>query len=290
MPDHEPGGADASRPLPPPRRSHRSLWIAVLTAVALLSVWFYVVGTPTYSLYRFASALQSRDVARALAYVDVDRVAEAAADILVADAFARQRPPRNVFEAMGQGIARSTAQQSVKFQAAARVRAEVQRMAEMAGQGSAMPVGLLAVIQGADMVRQGDEVWVTYTDPSQGITRFKMSRQPDRFWKITAFDQDWVLVVRNSLYIPGEHRECRIPRLPPPEIISGKPRTNNRTGIGASTQRQQYCARGERGELQKIPPMACLQRPLLYPWNRIRGMDARDGFTDEFAFPPHRRH
>jgi hypothetical protein len=193
VPDHEPVGADASRPLPsPPRRSHRSLWIAVLTAVALLSVWFYVVGTPTYSLYRFASALQSRDATRALAYVDVDRVAEAAADVLVADAFARQRPPRNVFEAMGQGIARSTAQQTVKFQAAARVRAEVQRMAETAGQGSAMPVGLLAVIQGADMVRQGDEVWVTYTDPSQGVTRFKMSRQPDRSWKITAFDNDWV--------------------------------------------------------------------------------------------------
>jgi len=192
VPDHEPVGAAAPRPLPPPpRRSRRWLWIAVLAA-ALLSGWFYVVGTPTYSLSRFASALQSRDATRALAYVDVDRVAEAAADVLVADAFARQRPPRNVFEAMGQGIARSTAEQTVKFQAAARVRAEVQRMAETAGQGSAMPVGLLAVIQGADMVRQGDEVWVTYTDPSQGVTRFKMSRQPDRSWKITAFDNDWV--------------------------------------------------------------------------------------------------
>ena len=192
MPDHEPVGAAAPRPLPPPpRRSHRWLWIAVLAA-ALLSGGFYVVGTPTYSLYRFASALQSRDATRALAYVDVDRVAEAAADVLVADAFARQRPPRNVFVAMGQGIARATAQQSVKFQAAARVRAEVQRMAETAGQGSAMPVGLLAVIQGADMVRQEDEVWVTYTDPNQGVTRFKMSRQPDRSWKITAFDNDWV--------------------------------------------------------------------------------------------------
>jgi hypothetical protein len=192
VPDHEPGGADAPRPLPPPpRRSLRWLLIAVLAA-ALLSGWFYVVGTPSYSLYRFASALQSRDAARALAYVDVDRVAEAAADVLVADAFARERPPRNGFEAMGQGIARSVAQQSVKFQAAARVRAEVQRMAEAAGQGSAMPVGLLAVIQGADMARQGDEVWVTYTDPSQGVARFKMSRQPDRSWKITSFDKDWI--------------------------------------------------------------------------------------------------
>jgi hypothetical protein len=55
-----------------------------------------------------------------------------------------------------------------------------------------LPLGLLAVIQGADMVRQGDEVWVTYTEPGQGVTRFKMSRQPDRSWKITSFDQDWV--------------------------------------------------------------------------------------------------
>ena len=159
---------------------------------ALLSGGFYVVGTPSYSLYCFAHALHSRDAAAALAHVDVDRVAEAAADVLVADAFARQRPPRNVFEAMGQGIARSAAQQNVKFQAAARVRAEVERMADAAGQGSALPLGLLAVIQGADMVRQGDEVWVTYTEPGQGVTRFKMSRQPDRSWKITAFDKDWV--------------------------------------------------------------------------------------------------
>jgi DUF2939 family protein len=189
--DHEPVKEDAPRPLPPPRRSRRWLGIAVL-AVTLLSGWFYVVGTPSYSLYRFAHALHSRDAATALAYVDVDRVAEAAADVLVADAFARQRPPRNVFEAMGQGIARSAAQLNVKLQAAARVRAEVQRMADAAGRGSALPLGLLAVIQGADMARQGDEVWVTYTEPGQGVTRFKMSRQPDRSWKITAFDQDWV--------------------------------------------------------------------------------------------------
>ncbi|HEV8533013.1 MAG TPA: DUF2939 domain-containing protein [Methylomirabilota bacterium] len=191
MPDHEPVREDAPRPLPPPRRSRRWLGIAVL-AVALLSGWFYVVGTPSYSLYRFAHALHSRDPAGALAYVDVDRVAEAAADVLVADAFARQRPPRNVFEAMGQGIARSAAQQNVKLQAAARLRAEVERMADAAGQGSVLPLGLLAVIQGADMVRQGDEVWVTYTEPGQGVTQFKMSRQPDRSWKITAFDKDWV--------------------------------------------------------------------------------------------------
>lgn len=191
MPDHEPVKEDAPRPLPPPRRSRRWVGIAVL-AVTLLSGWFYVAGTPSYSLYRFAHALHSRDAAAALAYVDVDHVAEAAADVLVADAFARERPPRSVFEAMGQGIARSAAQQYVKLQAAERVRAEVQRVADAAGQGSALPLGLLAVIQGADMVRQGDEVWVTYTEPGQGVTRFKMNRQPDRSWKITAFDKDWV--------------------------------------------------------------------------------------------------
>lgn len=33
---------------------------------------------------------------------------------------------------------------------------------------------------------------MTYTDARQGVTRFRMTQQFDRSWKITEFDRDWV--------------------------------------------------------------------------------------------------
>lgn len=176
----------------PGRRGRRWPWIAgALAAVAFLG-WFILAGTPSYSIYRFTAALRSHDAAAALAYVDVDQAAEAATEIVVTDFFARQGNPSNVVEGVGQGIARQVALQTVKPQVAARIRAEVGRIAADGNGGAGLPVGLVAVFLGVEVKRDGDQAWITYNDPRQGPTRFRMRRQPDRSWRIAEFDRDWV--------------------------------------------------------------------------------------------------
>ncbi len=56
---------------------------AVLVLAALGS--FYATSTPRYALYRLGVAMQRHDVASAERYFDVERIADRATEVIVAD-------------------------------------------------------------------------------------------------------------------------------------------------------------------------------------------------------------
>jgi len=178
-----------------PSRTLRGLLAAAALLLAALVGWYYLMGTPQYSLSRFAAAIHAHDAATAERFVDVDRVAQAASDVIVAE-YLRENPKAGqALEALGQGAARSVAGQALKPLVAARVRGEIRKMAESGGQGPGvlvLPAGIVSAFSGLAVARDAADAWVTYTDPRRGQTRFRMSRQPDRSWRITEFDGDWV--------------------------------------------------------------------------------------------------
>lgn len=176
-------------------RALRGLLAAATLVLAALLVWYYLMGTPQYALARFAGAIQGRDAATAERFVDVDRVALAASDVIVAGYLRSNAKAAHALEALGQGAARSVAGQAMKPLVAARVRSEIRTMAETVGQGPSvlvLPAGMIAAFSGLAVERDGEGAWVIYTDPRRGQTRFRMSQQPDRSWRITEFDADWV--------------------------------------------------------------------------------------------------
>src|SRR6266849_1287241 len=61
---------------------------AVLVLAALGS--FYATSTPRYALYRLGVAMQRHDVASAERYFDVERIADRATEVIVADYLARR--------------------------------------------------------------------------------------------------------------------------------------------------------------------------------------------------------
>jgi len=167
---------------------------AALVLVGLLG-WFYLMGAPQYSLYRFSLAIGAHDVAAAERFVDVDRIALAASDVIVSEYVRSDAKAAQAFEVPGKGAARSLVGQAMKPLVAARVRSEIRKMAETGGQGPGvlmLPAGMLVAFRELAVERSGPDAWVTYTDPRQGATRFRMSQQPDRSWRITEFDPDWV--------------------------------------------------------------------------------------------------
>jgi hypothetical protein len=177
------------------RRSTRWLLPAAALLLSTLVVWYYLMGTPQYSLYRLAGAIHGRDAALAERFLDVDRIAEAASDTIAGDYLEHEPRATQALEALGQGGARATAARALKPLVAARVRAEIRKMVQDAGAGRgmlALPAGALATFWGVEVAREAPDAWVTYTDPRRGATRFRMSQQPDRSWKITEFDRDWV--------------------------------------------------------------------------------------------------
>ncbi|HKW92382.1 MAG TPA: DUF2939 domain-containing protein [Methylomirabilota bacterium] len=176
----------------------RCAWAwGVPAAVLLLTVLgvIAVTSSPRYALYRLGAAVQRHDVAEAEGYFDVERIADTATAVIVGDFLSRQPAPTTAAEANGRELVANVAKRRIRPQVAARVRAEVRRAVERAGahpSALVLPVGLVEVFRAFQVSREGSEAWVTYTDPGQGPLRFRMSRQPDRTWKISEFDPDWV--------------------------------------------------------------------------------------------------
>lgn len=166
---------------------------AVLVLAALGSL--YATSTPRWALYRLGVAMQRHDVAAAERYFDVERIADRAAEVIVADYLARQPEPTTAAESNGRELVASLAKRRVQPQVVTRLRLEIRRSVERAGvQATALvlPVGAIAVLRAFDVASAGPDVWVTYRDPVQGPVRLRMSRQAGRGWQISEFDPEWV--------------------------------------------------------------------------------------------------
>lgn len=167
--------------------------VAVLALVALGGL--YATTTPRYALYRLGVAMQQHDVALAEGYFDAERIADSATAVIVADYFARQPEPATEAEVNGRQLAASMAKRRLRPQVLTRVRSEIRRSVERAGiqpASVALPVGFVSVFRAFEISRHGPDAWVSYQDPRQGPIRFRMIRQPDRSWRISEFDPDWV--------------------------------------------------------------------------------------------------
>jgi hypothetical protein len=177
--------------------SRRAWALGVPAAVLVLTAlgFFYATSTPRYALYRLGVAMQRHDVTTAERYFDVERIADRAAEVIVADYLARQPEPTTTAELNGRQLAASMAKRRVRPQVVTRVRLEIRRSVERAGvQPTALvlPVGAIAVLRAFQVSRAGPDVWVTYLDPKQGPVRFRMSRQAGQGWQISEFDPEWV--------------------------------------------------------------------------------------------------
>lgn len=178
-----------------PGRTARWPLPAAALLLAVLVAWYYLMGTPQYSVYRLAGALHDRDAAAAERFVDVSRVAQSASDVIVAEYLTREPKAAQALDALGQGGARASAARALEPLVAARVRAEIRKMADRgdAGPGSfVLPAGIVAAFWSPDVAREGSRAWVTYRAPRGGQTRFRMTQEPDRSWRITEFDREWV--------------------------------------------------------------------------------------------------
>jgi len=172
-------------------------WPLAVTLVALAaSGTLYAISTPRYALYWLGAAIERRDADTALAFFDVDAIADHATAVLAADYLARQPAPASAAEANGRELVVTLARRRAHPLVAARIRSEIERsVGKTAGGRSApirLPVGALALVTAVSVSRDAEGSWISYRDPSEGPIRFRMARERGGPWKITEFDPDWV--------------------------------------------------------------------------------------------------
>ncbi|HZP38597.1 MAG TPA: DUF2939 domain-containing protein [Methylomirabilota bacterium] len=170
-------------------------WLLPVVLVALVAgAALYAITTPRYALYWLGTAVERRDAEAALAFFDVDAIADHATAVLAADYLARQPAPASTAEASGRELLVTLARRRLRPLVAARIRAEIERSMGRAGGARpiGLPVGALAVVTAVTVTRDGEGSWVAYQDPDQGPVRFRMARNAGGPWKITEFDPEWV--------------------------------------------------------------------------------------------------
>jgi hypothetical protein len=171
--------------------------VAAALVALVASAALYAISTPRYALYWLGAAIERRDAGAALAFFDVDAVAEHATAVLAADYLARQPAPATAAEANGRELVVTLARRRLRPLVAARIRSEIERSVERPAGGDRpapirLPVGALAVITGVSVSRDAAGSWISYQDPKQGTVRFRMARDGGGPWKIIEFDPDWV--------------------------------------------------------------------------------------------------
>lgn len=150
----------------PNRRGEIKLILVALLIMAVPSavfLYYYVTGTPAYSLYLLRNAVRDGDRATFYHHFDTGRVAEA----FVADKFANAPPavPRKAVA----GFVERVLKQKVEEKLAGGERAE------------------LAGMELESMDRRGRTASVVVASPSKRIT-FELEQMDDRRWKVVALD------------------------------------------------------------------------------------------------------
>jgi len=174
---------------------------AVLVGPALLILasaisWYYIIGTPQYSIYRMSAAIHARDAEEAELYIDIDRVSDEAFDmVLTAQADRKKRSAGSATwgEAMADGLI-----ELLKPAMKARFRDELRTQLRKVSEEGPPRVGLFAlpstplqIWRHATVNRDHRVAHVSIHDDAGRLVReFRMVQRPNRRWRIVAVESD----------------------------------------------------------------------------------------------------
>ena len=159
-------------------------------------LFFYIKGTPRYSLYQFRSAVDDRDVDGAMKYLDIDSIVDKLAQDVITP---REEPPaQNEYEQMGRNFGKGLMMlmlPALKEAAKTGIREQIANPKHPGQEGkynftSARSLWDLSVEQ------TGNIAVVSISDPKSAV--IKMRKAPEGHWRIVEFITDLPKSPRNN--------------------------------------------------------------------------------------------
>lgn len=184
------------------QRTQLVLITALIVAGSILGAWYYVVGTPKYSLYRLAAAVDARDTEEVERYLDIDRVADNVTDVLL-EAMKRLRrqtreaDPRQRFgDEMAQGLVelmKPTIKARFRDEFREQVRKEVEEGRRETRRVLALPGGVAGILKRVRVEQAGKAARLVIQDEEgKEQIQLRMVQRSDRRWRIVGMDSEWV--------------------------------------------------------------------------------------------------
>lgn len=186
-------------PAPPPEKKRKKwpfiLGACVLVLAALIgAAWWYVIGTPQYSMMQLKNAYETHDVEKAKQYVDVDAITDQLVNVIVDKV---KEEVGNATEGEGgllggvelNGELLNTLMPQIKEQA----KKEFQESFEDSVKGEndeETPFNFFGDEKTENaFAADGEDMLLTLHNPDEQYdVVFRLKQQDDRSWKIVAFD------------------------------------------------------------------------------------------------------
>ena len=179
----------------PRSRVRLLLWTAIaLVLVAsgtLWAGWYYVPGTPEYSLYLLVRAIQDRDRVAADRYLSREKIADSVVDQAMQTAVAKGVKSGGDVLALGLAqMMRPALTHTVRDLLGVALQGAMDEDAFKDLRGSAFRT-FMAVRRGVAVKQSGSTARVTVSLRDGKPTQLVMSQGPDRLWQIVAIDPHW---------------------------------------------------------------------------------------------------
>ncbi len=193
------------------RKWLRALGIVfAIIAASSVAAWYFLSGTPEYSLYQLSRAIQAKDAEAAQRYIDLDRVADEATDTVID--FARSKTSVGRPQ-LAQGLIELLLP-ALKAGVRDKFRTQLRETVEGGRTESrflSIPAQLADFRTRVRVERTGKSVVVSITKGTEVVSKFRMVHKLDRHWQIVALDREWLLTIIRETDLP----EASSPAPPP---------------------------------------------------------------------------
>jgi type II secretion system protein G len=144
--------------------------------VLALGAFFYIKGTPRYSLYKLKKAISNKDAEDALRYIDIDSIV----DNMAKDLYLNEPMPSNKWEAMGRSIGQGMVMlmlPAVKETMKSQIKTSI-----VSSDDKSKLAGLKANLRDLNIETSGKTAMVAPKDDHS--VKFKMAKVNDGYWRI----------------------------------------------------------------------------------------------------------
>lgn len=170
---------------PEKKKWYKAWWLMAIGVLLVLGgAFYYVRGTPRYSLYQTRKAVLNHDSTSFNKYVDVDRITSGLLDTASQGFDDEMKKQDNPFGGLGQGILQAM-MPALKERMKSSINTSIEKISD--GNQNTVAGGKVSI---KEIKQEGKSANVTILNDKNEEIHLNMVQTPDRYWRIVGVNLD----------------------------------------------------------------------------------------------------